>query len=153
MRANGIHLSKCQCSRMVYVPECLCISVVYVPRCLRANEPKVCFSFLARHRANKHANEPCASVLTQRANVRNGVTIFQTFLLRNAKGNFYTLSLFKKLYILLDIIVIHIICICIINKNCITFHFYTSCHIEEKCVEFLFFIIFFFFNLQLEVKI
>ena len=33
--------------------------------------------------------------------------IFQTFLLQNAKGNFYTLSLYKKYYIILDIIVIH----------------------------------------------
>ena len=35
-----------------------------------------------------------------------GMQIFQTFLLRNDKGNFYTL-LYKKLYIILDIIVLH----------------------------------------------
>ena len=58
--------------------------------------------------------------------------IFQTFLLRNGKGNPYTLLLYKKLYIILDIIVIHIICICIIDKNCIILHFYTSYHIKEN---------------------
>ena len=45
-----------------------------------------------------------------------GWPIFQIFLLRNAKGNFYTLLLYKKFYILL-IVVIHVICICIANKN------------------------------------
>ena len=32
------------------------------------------------------------------------------------------------------------ICICILHKNCIIYHFYTSCHIKEKCAEFLFFL-------------
>ena len=68
-----------------------------------------------------------------RTNVPKGVPIFQTFLLRNAKGNFYTLSLYKKLYILLDIIVVH--------KIRIILNFYTSCHITEACVKFFFFII------------
>ena len=82
-----------------------------------------------------------------RANVPYGVPMFQTFFLRNAKGNFYTLLLYKKFYITLDIIVMHIVCICIVHKNCIILHFYNSCHIKEKCVEFFFFIIFFFFAL------
>ena len=73
-----------------------------------------------------------ANFSTRRANVPNGVPIFRTFLLRNALGNFYTLLLYQKLYIMLDIIVIHIICI---HKNCIILHFYTSCHIKEKYVE------------------
>ena len=51
--------------------------------------------------------------------------IFQTFLLQNAKGNFYTLSLYKKYYIILDIIVIHM-CLCIIHANCVILHFYSS---------------------------
>ena len=73
---------------------------------------------------------------------------FQTFLLQNAKGNFYILSLYKKSYIILDIIVIHMICTCmciciwygsyIIHKNCIILNFYNSCRIKEKCVEFWF---------------
>ena len=75
-------------------------------------------------------------VLSWRANVPNGVPIFQTFLLRSAKENFYTLLLHKKFYILLDILIIHIICICIINRNCIILYFYTKCHIKEKCLDF-----------------
>ena len=86
-----------------------------------------------------------ANVSTWRANKPNGVPIFQTFLLRNTKGNFYTLLLHKKFYIILDIIAIHIICICIVHKNCIILHFYTSCRIREKCVEFFFFHYFFLF--------
>ena len=47
---------------------------------------------------------------------------------------------YKRLYILLDILVIHIICIFIVNKNCIILYLYTSsCNIKEKCVEFFFF--------------
>ena len=52
----------------------------------------------------------------------------------------YTSLLYKKFYIILDIIVIHMICICIVHKNCIILHFYTSCRIKEKCAEFLFFL-------------
>ena len=70
-----------------------------------------------------------ANVLTWRANVPKRVSIFQTFLLQYAKGNFYSLLLYKKLYILLDIIVIRTICISIVHKSCIILHFYTSCHI------------------------
>ena len=77
-----------------------------------------------------------------RANVPKRVSIFQTFLLQDAKGNFYSLLLYKKLYILLDIIVIHIICISIVHKSCIILHFYTSCHIKENCVEFFFYYFF-----------
>ena len=51
-----------------------------------------------------------------RANEPKGVLNFQTFLLRNAKGNFYTLLLYKKFYIILDNIVIHI-CIYIVHKQ------------------------------------
>ena len=110
----------------------------YLPTCQTACH---CFN-LACQRAKRRAN-----FSTWRANVSKGVPIFQTFLVRNAKENFCTLLLYKKLCILLDIIVIHIICICIINKNYIILYFYTSCHTKEKCVEFFFFIIFFFFAL------
>ena len=58
-----------------------------------------------------------ANVSTWRAKGAN----FETFLLRNSKRNFYTL-LYKKCYIIRDIIVIHIMCICIAHKNCIIFH-------------------------------
>ena len=46
--------------------------------------------------------------------------------------NFYTFLLYKKFYILLDIIVIHIVCICIVNKNCMILHLSTLCHIKKK---------------------
>ena len=51
---------------------------------------------------------------------------------------YYTL-LYKKFYILLDVLVTHIICICIVHKNCIKLHFYTSRHIKENSVELFFF--------------
>ena len=118
--------------------------------------------FSATTALNKRANVPygvpmfylvcqCAK---QRANfstwcadMTKNVRTFQTFLLRNAKRNFYILLLYKKFYIILYTIVIHIIWICIAHKNCIILHLYTSCHIKEKCLEFLFFIIFFLFVL------
>ena len=108
----------------------------YVPTC-----QKVCYCFnLTCQHAKWRAN-----FSTWHAIVPEGVPFFQTVFLGNAKENFYTLSLYKKLYILVDTIVIHIICICIINKNCIILYFYTSCHTKEKCVEFFFFIMFFLF--------
>ena len=64
---------------------------------------------------------------------------FQRFFLGNAKGNFYILLSYKKSYIIHDIIVIHMVCICIVPKNCVILHFYTSCHIKGKCTRFLFF--------------
>ena len=76
-----------------------------------------------------------------------GVPLFQTFLLRNAKENFYTLLLYKKFYILLEIIVMHIICVCILIKNCVILYFFTSCHVKERHVEFFFFCFFLFCSL------
>ena len=92
------------------------------------------FSFFTCHCVIRRA-----IVLSRCANVPNGVLTFQTFLSRIAKENFYTILLHKEFYISLDIIVIHIICICIINKNCLILYFYTSCHIKEKFVEFFLF--------------
>ena len=74
-----------------------------------------------------------------RANVLKGMPNFQTFFLENAKENFYTLLLHKKFYIILDIIVVQLICICFIHKNCIILHFYNSCHIKEKFAGFFVF--------------
>ena len=103
-----------------------------------------------------------ANVLTWRAKVAKTCQFFNSACQRakrranfsniplwNAKGNLYTLLLYKKFYILFDIIVITIICICIVKKTCIILHFYTSCHIKEKCMEFFFFIIY----LSLKIKI
>ena len=138
-----------------YVPACqrgLRASVVYVPTWQkRAN-----FSFLRANVLTCHTACQCFSLACQRAKTRadfstwranlpKGVPIFQAFLLGNAKWNFYTLLLYRKFYILLDIVVIHIICICIVNKNCIILHFHTSCHIKEKWEEFFLFYYFFLF--------
>ena len=139
-----------------YVPG---TNVIYVPAwftCQRATSQKRAnLSFL---RANVsinlsrcHTACQCFNLVGQRAkwranfstwhaNVLKGVPIFQAFLLRNAKWNFYTLLLYRKCYILHDII-----CICVVNKNCIILHLHTSCHIKEKFVDFFFFIIFFLF--------
>ena len=133
---RGLHANvlKCQRSLRANVPACqnranfsfLRANVpINVPTCHAACQ---CFN-LASQRAKRHAN-----FSTSRANVSKDVPIFQTILLRNAKGSFYTLLLYKKFYILLDIIVINIICVCILNKNCIKLHFYNSCYIKEKCV-------------------
>ena len=92
----------------------------------------------------------CAYFSVWHANVPKGVPIFRKFLLQNAKGNWYSLLLYKKFWIILDIIVIHIICICTLQKNCIKFHFYTSCQIKEQCEDF--FIIIFFSFLFLSQK-
>ena len=101
----------------------------------RAYVPIACqFLNLACQRAKWHV-----SFSFWCANVSKGVFNFQTFLLRNARGNFYTLLLYKKFYTILDIIVIHMICIYIVHKNRMVLHFYTLCHIKEKCAEFLFF--------------
>ena len=69
---------------------------------------------------------------TWRVNLPEGV--FKTFL--------FTLLLYKKFYYIRDITVMHIICICIVHKNCIILHFYTSFHIKEKCGIFLFYYFF-----------
>ena len=92
---------------------CLRASIVYVPMCLHANVPKSmptchkacqCFN-LAYQEAKQHAN-----FSAWLANVPKSMPIFQTFLLQNAKGNFYTVLLYKKFFIILDIILIHIMC-------------------------------------------
>ena len=129
-------------NRMPYVPcvpawsTCPRANVsINIPTCQRyanystwlADVPTACqFLNLACQRAKWRANYSfwCANVLK---------------VVLNFKGNFYTLLLYKKFYIILDIIVIHMIWICIVHKNCIIFHFYTSCHIKEKCAEFLIF--------------
>ena len=111
----------CLRANVVYVPRCLRASVVYVPTCLRANVPKAYqFLIFTCQRASERANvsydvpmfqlnvPKCqkayqcfnlacqrakrrASVSTWGSNVPKGVPIFQTFFLRNAKGNLYSL--------------------------------------------------------------
>ena len=76
----------------------------------------------------------CANISTWRDNVRK-VVPFQTVLLQNAKGNFHTLLLYEKFYILLDIIAIHTVCISYIK---IMLYFISILHAVLKCVEFFF---------------
>ena len=108
--------------------------------CVLTCQKRAYFSFL---RANMPINVPTCHNACQ---CFLDVPIFQAFLLRNAKGNLYTLLLYKKFDIILDTIVMYVICIYIVHKNCIIFHFYTSCHIKEKCVKFLLFETFLFFS-------
>ena len=116
-------------------------------RGLRAN-----FSLL---RANVPINVPTCYTACQCFNSACQLAIWRASfskVLRNAKWHFYTLLLYNKLYILLDIIVLNIICLYIVNKNWIILHFYTSCHIKEKCVEFFFFLFFFVSSQKLKYK-
>ena len=102
-------------------------SVVYVPTC----QTRAHFSFLhANMPINVSTRQRCANYSTWRANMpkvsqffnltcqrpkrhanfsfwRANVPLFWTFLLQNAKGNSCTLILYKKFYIILDIIVIY----------------------------------------------
>ena len=106
--------------------------VAYVPTCQRPNVPNACqlLMFMCQ-RAYKRANVPkvcqlfnlacqrAKSLLIFQLGVPTSETacqffisvfrFFQIFLLRNAKGNFYTLLIYKIFYIILDIIVIHMI--------------------------------------------
>ena len=121
-----------QLANVVYFPTCLRASVVHVSTCQkRAN-----FSFEG---ANVSINVPTCYPACQCFNSACQRAIWC--------ANFYTLLLYKKSYILLDIKVLNIICICIVNKNCIILYFYTSCHIKEKCGILLFYYFFLFSSL------
>ena len=76
-------------------------------------------------------------------NISNGVSIFWTFLLRIDKQNFYNLLLYKKFYMIRDVIVIYIICIGVAHRNCVILHFYTSCHVVWNNVSGIFFLYYF----------
>ena len=78
--------------------------------CQSACVPKACHLLILL--VNVPINVPTCHtayhVSTWRVNVPKGVPIFQIFLSRNASGNFYTSLLYKKFYILLDIINVHV---------------------------------------------
>ena len=76
---------------------------------LRANVPIYVLTCQKRANFSTQRAKCRANFSFWRANVPKSVLNFQTFLLRNAKGNFYTLLLYKKFYITLDIIVIDMI--------------------------------------------
>ena len=96
----------------------------YVPSCHMACH----FFILACQRANKSAKffkHFCYQVLRK-------ISILYYYI---KNSTFYSIS------------VIHIICICIVNKNCIIIYLYTACHIKEKCMEVFFFSFFIFCTL------
>ena len=110
-------------AKVFYVPTCqhakrLSTSHFFVPAC------QSCASF-STWRADLPIGVPIFHFW--RANVPTGMQIFQTFLLQNAKGNFYTLLWYEKFYIILDIIIIHVICVSIVHKNYTSFLYFMSC--------------------------
>ena len=77
-----------------------------VPTWFRHQRAYVPASFTSQ-RACVPTYQKSANFLFLRVNVPTGMTIFRTFPLRKDKANLYTLLLYEKLYIILDIIVIH----------------------------------------------
>ena len=119
--------------RQIACNACLCANVAHAPKCWRAtvpacqcskSVPTYYFYVSACHTGSQCFNLACQGAKRD-ANFPN-----------IAEGTFYTLLLHKKFYILLDTIVIHTICICMVHKNRIILHFYTSCHVKEKRVDF-----------------
>ena len=110
-----------------YMPTCQCANKrANVPMCQtcanystwRINIPKVCqFSNLTCERAKRRAN-----FSFWHANLPNSVPVFlYSFyeILREISILYYYI---KKSYIILDIIIIHMICVCIVHKKCIILH-------------------------------
>ena len=85
--------------------------------------------------ATSHFHVPMYQKTCQRA---EGVSMFQSVLLQNAKGNFCTLLLYKKFSIILDIVVIHMICIYVSYIKIVLYFIYIL-HVVLTCAEFLFF--------------
>ena len=81
--------------------------MVYVPTCPCVNVPKTCqlLIFTCQRAIRRARFWLCRDDFsTWRTNILKTVLISQTFLLRNARRNFCTLFLYKKFYIILDII-------------------------------------------------
>ena len=78
-----------------------------VPAWFTCQRAYVTASFTSQ-RACVPTYQKSANFLFLRVNVPKGMSIFRTFPLRKDKANLYTLLLYEKLYIVLDIIVIHI---------------------------------------------
>ena len=155
MPASVVHVPTFLRASVVYVSTFLRDIVVYVTTCqVRSN-----FSFLRTNVTNVPSAIRHANVSTWRANVpilelgvptcQKAYQFFKRFL-RNAKGNFYALLLYKK-FIILDVILIRIMCMCIVHKNCTILHFYTFHAILKKIVRNFCFLKL--FALYLEMKI
>ena len=127
-------------ANVVYAPTCLLASVVYVP----AWKKRVNFLFLHSNVSYRLPFFFFFILACQRVN--NGAKFFKHFchqVLRKISILYY----YIKNSTFYSISVIHIICICIVNKNCIIIYLYTTCRIKEKCLEFFFFSFFLFCSL------
>ena len=132
LRVCQIACHACLRASVVYVPTCSRTSVVYVPMCLHANVPKAGQILIYTcQRPNKRANMPYG-VPMFKLDVPTCQTVCQFFNLAcqraKRRANFSNISFtkisilyyyIKKFYILLDIKLLDIICICIVNKKCI----------------------------------
>ena len=153
------YLPACQCGLRAKVLACQRGLRANVPACQHAKNVPTSHFYVSMCQQTSQRPMWLANFSTWHANVPNGVPIFRFGVPTCQKAcqffrhSFYeilrevsTLSLlYKKFFIILHIIVIHIICI--VHKNCIKLNFYTSCHIKQKCVEFFFFIIFLLYSL------
>ena len=113
--------------------EYLRANVVYEPTWLRANVRKACqFPIFTYQYPNKRAacDTACQCFKLDVPTCQKACQFFKHSSCEMLRGNFYTLLLHKNFSILLDIIVMHIICICIVHINCIILHSYTSYHIN-----------------------
>ena len=124
------------------------VNVLVCQRGLRGNVLQACQLLIFTCQCvEKCANGPYGALMFQLgAQLCWKPCHFSNFSLTKCEGKFvYFIILYKKFYILLDSIIIHIICIYIVHKNCMILHFYTSFYIKQKFVEFFFSIIFFVF--------
>ena len=109
------------CQNLAYMSFLLANVLINVRRSHTACQ---CFNMASQH-AKRRPN-----FSTWRANVPKDVPILQTFLLRNAEGNIYTL-LYKKFFVILDIIIIRITCIFVSCIN-IVLYFISVLHVMLK---------------------
>ena len=153
----------CLRAKVVYVPTCLHASVVYVSTFLVCQRGKSVLTFHfyvpinvpTCHKTCQYFNlawrraKSCARFLEHSSNEMLREISINTciILIYLYYCIIFFILLFEKFHIIIDIIVIRIICICIVEKNCIILRFYTLYNIKEKSEEFFFFIAFVFFAL------
>ena len=107
--------SRAKRAYVVCVPTCLRASVVYVPTCQKRCQLLIFTCQRANKRANVLINVPthhtacqCFKLACQRVKRR---ATFSNILLTKCYGKFLYFIIKKNFYIILDIIVIHIMCI------------------------------------------
>ena len=122
-------------------------------RCLRANVLYVRGSLHTNVSAGKCAKSvPISHFYLSTYQCAMGVLIFKLSMptckkaCNSFKHSYYKMVrknsinnlLYKKFHLILNIIVMHMVCTCVLHKNCIILHFYTSHYIIEKSVKFIF---------------